>query len=183
MIAPLRRRHRWYWIALCLLPAALAAALWSRPPAALFNSSLPTALRPPVANSATLAESTAESTVDIAGVTLHLALYSVGDETFLAIEPLTELAQPDVLAYWARVTTSSSLPPQAFMLGSVAGRRPQVFRLPAAARQYRGGQLVLFSLAHGEVLGSGALPRGPVPPAVEFSATSSALADDSKEHR
>jgi len=179
MIAPLRRRHRWVWTVLCLLPAALAAALWSRPPAALFNSSPPTALRPPVPHSTAVAE----STVDIAGVSLHLALYASGDATLLAIEPLTEFAQPDVLAYWAPVAVSgSSLPRQAFLLGSIAGRRAGVFKLPAAAGHQGGGQLVLFSLAHGEVLGSGALPRGPAPPTAELTAESPAL-DDNKEER
>jgi hypothetical protein len=65
---------------------------------------------------------------------------------------------PDVLAYWsAAEPRDGELASDALLLGPV-GERERTFRLPEAARER--GWIVVFSLAHGEVVASIALGRG-----------------------
>lgn len=153
MIAPLRRRHRWTSLLLLVLflPALLVLVLSSRPRAAT-ASALPEALTAePAAGEATFEDS-------------HL-LGSVGVRVLrggvLELVPAAPLAQPDVLVYWSAEAPAKTVPAGAFLLGTL-GNRPRRFPLPAEAGG-TAGHVVLFSLGHGEVLATGALPAvGPV---------------------
>lgn len=161
MIAPLRRRHRIVWLVLGLLPIALVMALAARPPKSLFASDLPAALD--LMAVATTATAIAESTGSIAGVDVRMAVYETGPGLSLALEPLVELPYPDVLAYWTALPAEASLPSPAYLLGSIAGGRSQTLPLPGVAPG-ADGYLTLYSLAHGQVLGSVSLPAIPARP-------------------
>jgi len=67
--------------------------------------------------------------------------------------------RPDVLAYWSaeRTTTGGAWPGQAHLLGSAADGLEGFLRLPEQAAE-TDGWLVLYSLAHAEVVAELQLP-------------------------
>ena len=144
MIARLRRRHRTAFVLLAvLLPAGFAMALLGR------SGPVHAVILPPDPRLA--------SSVDVAGdtdLTALRPLTSAGGAVFRfarASETVTVVQTgepaPDVLAYWTAASGElAALPAGATLLGAV-GSRARRYRLPAT-----GGQLLLFSLAHGAVL-------------------------------
>jgi hypothetical protein len=127
MTPPLRRAHRYVWIALGgILPALVAAGL---------------ALRPPQAPEERLADR----------ITL---LLPNGTEMVADTRELwgSAVDAPDPLAYWSE-TSAKSLA-GAKPIGSLARSRRSALALPA-----KGGYLLLYSLAHGEVLASAPVPK------------------------
>ena len=127
MTRPLRRAHRYVWIALGgILPALVAAGL---------------ALRPPQAPEERLADR----------ITLRLPN---GTEMVADTRELwgSAVDAPDPLVYWSQ-TPAKSLD-GAKPVGSLARGRRSALALPA-----KGGYLVLYSLAHREVLASAPAPK------------------------
>ena len=127
MTRPLRRAHRYVWIALGgILPAVVAAGL---------------ALRPPQAPEERLADR----------ITL---LLPNGTEIVADSHDLwgSAVEAPDPLVYWSE-TSARSLA-GAKPIGSLAHARRSAFELPANA-----GYLLLYSLAHREVLASAPVPK------------------------
>ena len=124
---PLRRAHRYVWIALGgILPALVVAGL---------------ALRPPQAPEERLADR----------ITLMLPN---GTEMVADTRELwgSAVDAPDPLVYWSE-TLARSLA-GAKPIGSLAHGRRSALALPA-----KGGYLLLYSLAHREVLASAPAPK------------------------
>ncbi len=65
--------------------------------------------------------------------------------------------RPDLLLYWSEDPADSSLPTDAWLLGSVADTQEGHYRLP---REARDGHLTLYSLGHQEIVGSATMPSG-----------------------
>ena len=127
MTRPLRRAHRYVWVALGgVLPALLAAGL---------------ALRSPQAPEERLADR----------ITLMLPN---GTEMVVDSHELwgSAVDAPDPLVYWSE--TSAKSVAGAKPIGSLAYARRSVLALPA-----KGGYLLLYSLAHREVLASAPAPK------------------------
>lgn len=144
MNAPLRRRHAAWITALALvLPIAFAAAIATRQVPAVARE---LAFEPRAANSP-------EPLVAGQGE-LTLLQRADGprwkarhDATRITIEQLDGNEAPDLLAYWTpHATSGDKLSPDAVLLGPLHGGE-RTFARPAAD-----GALVLFSLAHGEVV-------------------------------
>ena len=127
MTRPLRRAHRYVWVALGgILPALVAAGL---------------ALRPPQAPEERLADR----------ITLMLPN---GTEMVADTRELwgSAVDAPDPLVYWSE-TPARSLA-GAKPIGSLAHGRRSALALPA-----KGGYLLLYSMAHREVLASASAPK------------------------
>lgn len=138
MIRPLRRLHRRIWqVAALALPLLLIVAILTRQP---------THPAPHVRTPATAGESTWP------GLPLGLRREASG----LRVRALGPLPAPDLLLYAATapVEKGQPLPAGSVFLGSVSGPS-QVLATPPSATD----RLVLYSLAHGEVVGSTAVPR------------------------
>lgn len=154
MIAPLRRRHRWTALLLLVLflPALLVLVLASRPrPTVAF--AVPEAL---------VAEPAAGEVIFEDPELLGPVAVRVLRGGVLELAASAPLARPDVLVYWSAEAPAKAVPAGAYLLGPL-GDRPRRFPLPAEAAGVD-GHLVLFSLGHGEILATGALPAaGGVP--------------------
>ncbi len=159
MIAPLRKRHRLWITGLALLvPAVCALALWSRPPAPAGSGGEVSPVAAP----------TSASSRAIASLPGFRTAVRGGKEAAqLEVEALEPLRRPDVLLYFSATAPADTLPADAHLLGSVAHRQTRSFPLPTAAA--KGGHLVLYSLAHQDVVASAALEA--VPEAVRPAAT------------
>lgn len=159
MIAPLRRRHRMTMAALLVaLPALVALALAARREEPRMNS-LPAGLETGPRSGGADVESYelfAELGVavrgrrTVAGATLELA-------------PAKPLGRPDVLVYWSAENADSERWTEGALLLGVLGDRARIYSVPATAAA-RDGYLVLYSLAHQEVLAAGALAAMIPPP-------------------
>lgn len=76
----------------------------------------------------------------------------------LQITPSGDPGIPDLLAYWSTAPgDGNELPPGATFLGALRGSRDQVFPLPAPGVT-QGVHVILFSLAHGEIVAAVPLP-------------------------
>lgn len=75
------------------------------------------------------------------------------------LQPQDELVKPDILVYWHEPATDSGnqLPENAYLLGALTGKQLRRFALPEAARMVE-GKLVLFSLAHQQIVATALLP-------------------------
>ncbi len=159
MIRSHRRRHFRVFAALAVvLPLILAAALLSRQRAPVMDPA-PTVLDGR-GNGGWTAIDSVEAEVGGAMIEIRI-LESIAAPARLGVDlmPASALRAPDVLVYWSAAgdTAAGSLPSDALLLGSLAGRRLRRFALPV----HRGGQpgsLVLYSAAHRAVLGTIALP-------------------------
>lgn len=148
MIAPLRRRHRLVFGALTLgLPALLAAALLKRPPVPLDTLAVGAAAPAPSTD-----QGGRELRWDAAGLTVMVSSGSV------ALRTVAPTRAPDPLLYWSRQAATSGLPTDARLLGPLSSAERQTFALPEPA-----GQLILYSLGHGEVLSQLALDGSEAP--------------------
>lgn len=147
MNAPLRRRHQLAFAVLAvLLPAGFVLALLGRSGDA-YSADLPADPR---------AAGTLEPLVPGAGRTLELrgedaAWIARVDADRVALSQARGVARPDLHAYWSGQLVVDELPADARLLGAVS-RAERTFALPAMQ-----GTLVLFSLAHGEVVAHGSL--------------------------
>jgi len=147
MNTPLRRRHAMLITALALvLPVAFAAAIALREAPALARE---LAAEPRAAD--------APSPLSDGQGTLAILQRADGprwrarhDATRVAVAQLDGAELPDLLAYWTpNASSGDELPADAVLLGPVHGAAGQEHTF---ARPGAGGALVLFSLAHGEVV-------------------------------
>ena len=75
------------------------------------------------------------------------------------VKPLRPLDRPDLLLYWtAQTVRLTPLPPDAHLLGRIAGTTVQRFRLPEPRPADEHGSLVVYSLAHQEIVATANLP-------------------------
>ncbi|MFT7678013.1 MAG: hypothetical protein ACI8QC_001999 [Planctomycetota bacterium] len=147
MNSRLRKRHQGMLLGLALLlPVGIGLALSSRP-------SYPTGTQS-TADSSLAAP--AGQGLDISSrwnsASLRSWLWPAadGEERELGLLSTEGLALPDVLLYWSPVSAESdALDKRAHLLGSFFGTGTMRYRLPAEAS---GGSLVLYSLAHAEVV-------------------------------
>lgn len=76
----------------------------------------------------------------------------------LQITPSGDPGIPDLLAYWSPAAGDGrELPPGASFIGALQGSREQIFPLPDPGIT-EGGQVILFSLARGEIVAAVPLP-------------------------
>jgi hypothetical protein len=153
--ASLRRRHRVAWIVLALLvPPAFAAALAWRP-ALPPPSAIPAALRTEPG-----ADALAWERDDLwPELPIRTRLLTGGSGPVVELVPLRDPMKPDVLIYWAAEGTADRVPDGARLLGRLSGVEPRRLVLPPAAQE-RAGRLYLYSLGHGELVDTAALPPG-----------------------
>jgi hypothetical protein len=82
-----------------------------------------------------------------------------GGALTVGLTPAADLARPDVLVYWAAGTEPAGrLPEDAVLLGALAGAHERAFALPGSAGT-RAGRLLLYSLAHAELVAEAPLPE------------------------
>lgn len=154
MILPLRRRHRRMILALALvLPALYVGALAARPspPPALPLTGVVSGA-PPLG--ASLAGQWPDLWMGLPITTRLLVAPDLG--RWVEIAPRRDLEVPGPLLYWhPGPAAGGGLPPDAVLLGPLAAGAPRAFRLPLEAA---GGELLLWSLEHGELVGRATLP-------------------------
>lgn len=152
MIRSLRSAHRVvFLVAAVILPVLLVEGLRARRPLPLAAAvALPSAApaSPPLTWSTS------------AGSAIVTLVRAGTDSNALDVQlsPATAFRGPDLLLYW----TSRSLPVDDVarldvLLGAVSGQPARRFRLPPDVRPGH-GSLLLFSLAHNNVVGAMALP-------------------------
>lgn len=75
------------------------------------------------------------------------------------LQPRQIFTKPDILVYWHEpaAATGNQLPENAYLLGALAGKQLRRFVLPEAARLVE-GSLVLYSLAHHQIVATTMLP-------------------------
>ena len=152
MIARLRRRHARMVTALAVLaPAVVIAAVVARQPPAS-QAVLPSPLeREMVKVYPSKPFPLHESALTWPGLKLHTKIWLHDERRYLELSPHEPLRSPDVLLYASEQPAGAkALPNDARLVGRFAGSRAQTFELPAELP----ASLWLFSLAHGEVLGS-----------------------------
>ena len=148
MIRGLRARHRWTFAGLALaLPIGLGLALSSR-------SSVPaSAPRAEAAVALPNAAPASDAIVKSGQAEMRVRVWNSGADGARVIElsPKQDLESPDVLVYWSESDARDALPPNAILLGSLAGIQQRRFAL---SKSVHGGRLYLYSLAHQELVAS-----------------------------
>jgi len=146
MIQPLRTAHRRVFVGLALvLPALLVVGLGARPPVMrpLMSARTATTLENPIHASPVMWQRHG----------IESAFYRSGTgsgQVSVVLTPKDEMAEPDLLVYWASgEAQGNSLPPGAELLGAYASGRS--FLLPRTAGA---GRIILYSLAHQEIVDS-----------------------------
>jgi hypothetical protein len=155
MIQPLRSAHRVvFLLAALVLPALLVAGLRARRPSPLM-AAVPLPAATPAGPSLTW---------KTRGGTAIISLVQPGaggGGLEIELSPATAFRGPDLLLYWtARGLPVDDLAPADVLLGEVSGQPVRRFQLPPAVGPGQ-GSLLLFSLAHHEVIGTTALPSLP----------------------
>ena len=161
MIHELRLRHFRTFAALAVvIPAGITAALLPRSPAPRV-AALPADLARAAGWDGTEAGQTLWRREDLWG-TLALTTTltrSAGGALTVRLAPAADLARPDVLVYWAAgAQPAGRLPEDALLLGALAGAHERAFALPEAAAA-QAGRLLLYSLAHAELVAEAPLPE------------------------
>jgi hypothetical protein len=173
MIAPLRRAHRTAFAALTIgLPLLLIAGLRSPLPQPTVDT-LPIQEASPGTFERLVSIERSWDGLRVLFSILEDDSATTDDEPldqqslYLEVRPLSALVLPDVLVYWTSgsATAVPTLPDSALLLGTVPASRAGYYRLPPDSRQ--GMTFILYSLGHGEVVGSlavgtDALDRGGV---------------------
>jgi hypothetical protein len=154
MIQPLRAVHRRTFLALtAVLPAILIAGLGARHPnlrAVVKAEELSSMAHLPAAPHLQWQKHAIRSE--------FYTSVQEPDKVSLLLQLPSELNEPDLLLYWAdRQAQGNQLPAQARLLGSFTSGR--TFSLPQDARQ--SGLLMLYSLAHREVVDTAAVEKLP----------------------
>lgn len=154
MIRALRARHRALILVLAVaLPLGLGLALRAR-------REVPTGVRLPLGEHTDPAPTTVVKTCVLDFGALEFDARSWPDNRVAAyvleLTPRADPGQPDVLVYWSPVQPGDQLDPASVLLGALAGSQRRRFSLPSQAIT---GRLVLFSLAHQELLGSAEFSR------------------------
>ncbi len=143
MNAPLRKRHRVFVVALAVaLPAAFAAAIVGRQEAPTAGE-LPT---DPRALGAVEALAAGAGSLQIVESEERTRFSVRHDVDRVAIAQTLGAPRPDLLAYWSPTRALDELPADVVLLGTVSPLE-RTF-----ARPRERGWVVLFSLAHGEIV-------------------------------
>ena len=150
MIHSRRRAHRRIFAVLAVgIPVLLASGLLLRPevpPLPGDGASLFTA--------AGFERGETPAGVDVAAGARRFALHrSEEDARSVVLAPRDDLLRPDLLVYWTAQAVEDALPPDAVLVGSLAGTAPRRLTLPRAE-----GRLALYSLGHREVVSVLELP-------------------------
>ena len=152
MNLPLRRRHRRVVMTLAVLvPVLYLSAIQARRDVPTTNAIVET-----VSRVGRLDGTAREVETDWDGASMQVRLWS--DGAILELLPEADPARPDVLVYWTEAGEGAETPSDgAYLLGTLAGAEPRRFVLPDVALS-TGGRLLLWSLAHSELVASAALP-------------------------
>ena len=157
MIRARRQLHLYiFMLMLPIVPVLLAVVLLGRPEV---PPTSPT-LDPTLAASAGFAGASTEplQLIETGNSSLLLQRHSAdgAGDTMLTIKPTTHIVYPDVLIYWSPETAAVTQPGKdAILVGSLSGVSRRLLQLPATGvDQSNGlqGSLVLFSLAHDQVI-------------------------------
>ena len=157
MIAPLRKRHRLMWSVLTLIVlGVLFLALTNR-------SQVPVSEALPDTLKASTFQASVGSSAEILLVTEDFfadpptaaRLARSGSSLKLELNPQDAVRQPHVLVYWRPEGAGDGVG-SAHLLGQLLDGGAQTFDLPGRAT---GGEIVLYSLAHQQVLTSAELPE------------------------
>jgi len=138
-----------------LVPALYLLALRSRPAVELMQE-----MPPAVTVAAIPATAKAGAWSDLDEARLVRARLTTGDKArWIEIELQAPLQRPDVLIYWTSDNgdNSGTLPTDSWLLGTLTDSARQHFLLPVAIPRSGGGQLILYSLGHQEVVASGVI--------------------------
>ena len=138
-----------------LIPALLIVGIGLRPDV------------PPVTDDGALfrmggfAPQSGEDDVEVVGAGLRFALRALSDGRSIVIRPLEIIAKPDLLVYWSARAPKPDEDQNgrlayAELVGSLSGRSSRIVQLPEDAQ---GGHLLVYSLAHGELLADLALEQ------------------------
>lgn len=156
----LRKRHGRMMAAMgLLLPIGVGLALYARPvipveSAGLQRRAVTGADEIATPERAALDASARWSLVDL---TLRVWPPTADEAGIVELTSTSSLALPDVLLYWSRLAVlPEKLSGTDFLLGTFFGTHTQRFHLPAGAAPGSGG-LILYSLAHDEVIGYASL--------------------------
>ncbi|MEL7059054.1 MAG: hypothetical protein AAGN46_03395 [Acidobacteriota bacterium] len=159
MIEPLRRRHRWMLTTLAVaLPVGVALALTARPPVA--EGPLPAPL------TAGSPETGAPARDILRAGPVELAVAHLDNR--IEVRATTPPSVPEPLVYWTPdvvIEGTRGLPGDAVFIGPLSMRRLLSAPAPAPdATSAARGALTVYSLGHGEVVGSVPLPATSAPP-------------------
>jgi hypothetical protein len=147
MIHSLRTRHRVLTTALAvLLPVGIVAGLTAR-------VGLPAVSGLPVDSAASVPADEGRAFA-FAVAPLEGRLLPDGR---LVLQPREDLRRPDLRVFW--VAAGAEGPDDGLLLGRLAGVRETVLSLPPGLRD-RDGEILIYSLAHEEVVDRARLPRG-----------------------
>lgn len=141
MIRPLRRGHRYVFLALtAILPATVVVGLSGRKP-------VPSVSLPPVLGAAEPGGQEVWRRADLFGANRITARLLRRQDRGLHMEVTGNVAAPDLLIYWTSNTAGADLPADAVLLGRFGHSAVVPSNLHG-----RSGQLVLYSLANHEVV-------------------------------
>lgn len=148
MIQPLRTVHRRAFVGLAIvLPVIVAVGLRTRRPSA------PAGERKTGVTFAALPKTSGRVWAKHA---IRTQMYAEPSGVYITLQPEQDLNEPDLLLYQSDTTArNNQLPGDAQLLGRVVAGRP--LRLAAGSDQR--GQLILYSLAHHEVVDTAALEK------------------------
>ena len=141
----LRTRHRSLIILVAVIaPIVFAAALVTRPQAVTMEN-LPAQANVSVANMTQVMSRAIN--LDGSTISARILQNSQGELTVQFIPaPGEAVGGADVLVYWQSNTIESDVvPPEAYLLGALAGTQKRSFKLPTDKAI---GQLMFYSLAH-----------------------------------
>jgi len=149
MIQPLRTMHRRTFVGLAIvLPVILAVGLGARRPSAARDSK----------SGVTFASLPKTSSGLWTKHTIQTQVYAEKSDLYIILRPGQDLNEPDLLLYLSVIgTQGGNLPADAQLLGPVQSERP--IRMPGGSDAR--GQLILYSLAHHEVVDTAALEKLP----------------------
>jgi hypothetical protein len=150
VIRPLRSRHRAAFVGLVVtLPALFAAALlWRHPVPAVEAHGGPSV--------AGLEEVFADRDDLWRELPIRTSLYRGPRQVTVLLQAREEIGRPDLLVYWSGAAEiPEGLPGDVVLLGRLAGLERSRFDLPVGAGA--AGRLILYSLAHQEVVAGLAL--------------------------
>jgi hypothetical protein len=150
VIRPLRSRHRAVFVGLvATLPLLFAGAL-------LWRNPVP-AVEAHVGPSVAGLEEVFVGRDDLwRGLPIRTSLYRGPQRVTVLLQAREEIGRPDLLVYWSGAAeTPDGLPGDVVLLGRLAGLRRSRFDLPVGAGAT--GRLILYSLAHQEVVAGLAL--------------------------
>lgn len=148
MIAPLRRRHRLMITLLALtVPVLVVLAISHRPEHDLQRvgpQTVPENLpaQQEIADLFSLPPTSAQ-------------LWQEGDQAVLYVQTTEAPRLPDLLLYWSASQPGVSLPADAVLLAPLPARGQRIMPLPQSTA---GGYVLLYSLAHQEMVESAPLP-------------------------